>query len=51
MKQKYEVSIKFGAAEHEVETENPPEFERFEELSTKLLAVPKQEVDEQREKP
>jgi hypothetical protein len=43
----YETDITYGSADKDVRP-IPEEFDRFAELASKLVQVPKEELDEQR---
>jgi hypothetical protein len=52
MSKPYEIRVEFGTSQpaSEPPEEQPAEFKRFEELTGRLLTVPKSELDEEREK-
>jgi hypothetical protein len=46
----YDLSVSYDSGGSVTPTEQPPEFDRFAELTTKLVAVPKSEIDAERKK-
>lgn len=49
MGKRYEVTVEYGTTQPATEPAEPAEFERFTDLTRKLVAVPKSELDEKRE--
>ena len=46
----YDVSVSYDSGGSTSTSERPPEFDRFVELTGKLVAVPKSEIDAERKK-